>query len=261
MKINQQKEKTMQNHDNIKIILCRTWDPGNIGSSLRAMKNFDFKNVVAVNQINFDEEKSSKMAAGAKDHHQYLRNSDNLKEEIKDCQVVYAFTARKRRHIKIITPHIMSEEILLLPENTKIALIYGNETNGLNNEEVAVADKLVMIPTSENYSSLNLASAILVSLYEIYKNKVRKIVSNENPNNLKQTIMNPYPKEPIISKEEKEKLHDFVSNIICTKIINQKKHTKQFSENIKYFFNRMFLNKKEMNFIKTIFKVIEKKIK
>ena len=101
----------------------------------------------------------------------------------------------------------------------------------------------------------------MVSLYEIAKNKVREVVPSKDKNDFKQSIMNPYPKEPIISKEEKEELHNFVSDIICNKVINQKKHAKQFSENVKYLFNRMFLNKKEMNFIKTIFFFIDKKIK
>ena len=61
--------------ENIKIILSRTWSPGNIGSILRSMKNFDFTEIVAVDQINFDKDEMMTMAAGAKDHVKYLQNS------------------------------------------------------------------------------------------------------------------------------------------------------------------------------------------
>lgn len=249
----------MKEHNNIKIVLTRTWDPGNIGSVLRAMKNFDFTNITAVNQVNFDEEKLLKMAAGAKDQVKYLKQSKNLKEEVKDSQIVYAFTARKRKHLKIITPAMMAEEIFLLPEETKVSLLFGNETNGLNNEEIDLADRLVMIPTSENYSSLNLASAVLVALYEIAQNKL-KVLADECKTE-KPKILNPYPKEPVISISEKNDLYESVSSVIAQKLLQKKIHEKQFKENIKYLFNRMFLNKKEARFIKTIFKLIEKRIK
>jgi len=234
--------------DDIKVILTRTYDPGNVGSVLRAMKNFDFTNIVSVNQINFDLEETLKMSAGAKDHYEHLRTSVNLKEETGKCNIVYAFTARKRKFYDIIKPEKMAEEIAALSDGTKVGLLFGNETNGLNNDETDLADKIVMIPTSPNYSSLNLASAVMISLYETHK----YLLSSRK---------NEMQYEKSIPLKLKEQLYQSVEDIIVKDIIPTTKHAKQFKNNIRFIFKKMHLNEKEAGFILKMFKIIKRKIK
>ena len=236
----------MKNKDNIKIVLCRTWSPGNIGSVLRAMKNFDFTNVVAVNQINENNDEILTMAAGAKDHIKYLKKSSNLKEAIKDCNIVYAFTNRQRKFFKTLSPSQMASEINNLAPNQKVALLFGNETNGLNSKEVDFADKIVVIPTSENYPSLNLATAVMISLYEIHNSLLR-----DNKTKVAKKI---------VTLEEKISLFEVISDVICNKVIDKIHHKKQFEENVKFLLKKMALNNKETRFIKSLFKLIERKL-
>ncbi|PID28068.1 MAG: hypothetical protein CR982_04760 [Candidatus Cloacimonadota bacterium] len=236
----------MKKKENIKIALVRTWSPGNIGSVARAAKNFGFKNLVAVNQINFNIDESRTMAAGAKDHMEYFRNSNSLYEEVKSSNVVYAFSNRKRKHYKVLSPEQMAKEIASLPEESKVTILFGNETNGLNNDELDLADKLVTIPTDPNYPSLNLSMATMLSLYEIHKH-IETVSTTKD--------------DSYIDSEEKRIAKDQIAEIIAEKVLEKDIHKKQVLDNINMLFKRMMLNKKEINFIRTIFKIIEKKLK
>ncbi|MBU4486688.1 MAG: RNA methyltransferase [Candidatus Delongbacteria bacterium] len=231
--------------ENLKIILCRIWSPGNVGSILRTMKNFGFNDIVSVNQMNFSDEEILTMCAGAKDHIRHLRYSEDLKSEVSDCNVVYAFTARKRRFYKVITPEEMVNEISELPENTKVGLMFGNETNGLINEETDLTDKLVVIPTEKEYSSLNIAGAVMLALYEISKRKQSESEQNEE----------------LIDVAGKEELFSLIDKVIQNKLMEKSDNKLQIRENVRHIFRRMKLNKKEAGFVRSIFEIINRKIK
>jgi len=233
--------------DRIKIMLTRIWAPGNVGSILRAMKNFDFTNIVSINQMNIDKDETLTMCAGAKDHISYLRHSDDFDKECDECNVVYAFTARRRKFYKIITPETMALEISQLPESSMVGLLFGNETNGITNEEADKCDKLVMIPTSDKYSSLNVASAAMIALYEISK-KLSNLKVDAN-------------KEELINITDKERLFKVIEQVVSNKLMDKSSNKNQIYENVRHIFRRMNLNKKEAGFVRSIFEIIDQKIK
>ena len=230
--------------ENVRIILCRIWSPGNVGSILRAMKNFGFTDIVSVNQMNFSEEETLTMCAGAKDHFKYLRFSDDLKKEVADLACVYAFTARKRRHFRTLDPSEMASEISELPDNAKIGIMFGNETNGLTNEEADLCDKTVVIPTEKDYSSLNVASAAMIALYEISKTGKTIESSDVEMTNI----------------AEKEKIFSVIERVVATKVMKRSDNQIQIKENVRHIFRRLKLNKKEAGFIRSIFEIIDRKI-
>ena len=232
--------------EQIKIMLTRIWAPGNVGSILRAMKNFDFTNIVSIDQMNIDAEETLTMCAGAKDHISHLRYSDDFDKECDECNVIYAFTARRRKHYKVITPEKMAIEISKLPNTAKVGILFGNETNGITNEEADKCDKLVMIPTSKKYSSLNVASAAMIALYEISKKlSVLKIDAN---------------KEDLININEKEQLFKVIERVVSGKLMEKSSNKQQIYDNVRHVFRRMSLNKKEAGFVRSIFEIIDNKI-
>ncbi len=238
----------LMNKENVRIILSRIWSPGNVGSILRAMKNFGFTDLVSVNQMNHSEEEILTMCAGAKDHFRYLRYGQDLKREVSDLSAVYAFTARKRRFYKVVSPEEMAEEIAALPKTAKVGLMFGNETNGLQNEETDLCDKLVIIPTDEEYSSLNIASAVMIALYEISKIKYRGIVQYQTETEM-------------IDLSEKEKMFETLDRVIQGKVMVTSDNKDQIRENLRHIFRRLKLNRKEAGFIRSIFEIIDRKIK
>lgn len=99
----------------------------------------------------------------------FLELSDAVREET----MVYGLTARSRHFaLPILTPRQAAEEIIKSPQRT--ALVFGSENGGLLNEEINFCHKIITIETGENYSSLNLAHAVTICLYEL-----RVILSNQ----------------------------------------------------------------------------------
>ncbi|MBN1969136.1 MAG: TrmJ/YjtD family RNA methyltransferase [Candidatus Delongbacteria bacterium] len=235
----------MKNRDNIHITLVRTWSPGNVGSVARAAKNFGFNSIRCVQQINFSDDEMFTMAAGAKDHTEKIVYFDDLSDAVKDSNIVYAFTNRQRKFHKMITPAELAKEISELPDNTQVSLLFGNETNGLSNEEIDFADTIVTIPTSADYSSLNLSMAVLITLYELFKELA---------------VFETGYKADLIDNEEKRIAREQIAKIITEKIMEKDLHTEQVEENVKLLFKRMMLTKKEIGFIRSIFRLAERKI-
>ena len=76
---------------------------------------------------------------------------------------------RERREIPLLTPEALVEELIPLSEKSTIALVFGSEREGLTNEEFSLCHLYVKIPSSESFPSLNLAQAIMVICYELFK--------------------------------------------------------------------------------------------
>ena len=155
--------------NHIRIVLVRTSHPGNIGAAARAMKNMDLHDLHLVSPKQYPHHEASSRASGADDLLAKAAIHDTLEEALADCSLVYATSARSRT--LNWSPKIAEEackEIVALP-NKKIAIVFGNERTGLTNEELNLAHHRVCIPTSEVYSSLNLAQAVQVICYEPFK--------------------------------------------------------------------------------------------
>jgi len=237
----------MQSKSHIKIILSRTWSPGNVGSVVRAMKNFGFTDLTCVNQININPAETAVMAAGAEDKIPDICYSDSLPEQTAQAHIVYAFSGRERKHYTSLTPREMAAEIVDLPESCNIVLLFGNETNGLNNEELDFADKIVTIPAEDDYPSLNLAQAVMIALYE-----------------LQSAFLNSQDKAPVdssalLNHHDKEFL---MTEIIQSAqlIINKEVNNKQIAENIRHFFKKSKTTAKESRFIHSLFRLILRRL-
>ena len=160
--------------DNIRIILVRTSHPGNIGATARAMKNMDLHNLHLVCPLQFPHHDASARASGADDLLAHATVHNTLEEALADCSLVYATTARSRTlNFQPKLPEEACKEIISQPDK-KIAIVFGNERTGLTNEEMNLAHHRLCIPTSKVYSSLNLAQAVQVICYELFKQKLHQ---------------------------------------------------------------------------------------
>ncbi|MEC8560984.1 MAG: RNA methyltransferase [Pseudomonadota bacterium] len=159
--------------DLLKIVLSRPSHPGNIGSTARAIKVMGFNNLALVKPKLFPHREADALASGATDILKsaavFLELSDAVREET----MVYGLTARPRHFaLPILTPRQAAEEMIKNPQKT--ALIFGSENGGLLNEEINFCHKIITIETGDDYSSLNLAHAVTICLYEL-----RVILSNQ----------------------------------------------------------------------------------
>lgn len=156
--------------NNVRVVLVRTYHPGNIGSAARAMKTMGLTNLVLVNPLDFPSAEATKMAASADDVIKNATICDSVYEAVKDCSMVIASTARSRAYdLPELSPEESAKQLLLSAKNKKVALIFGPERMGLSNEDLQFAKYRVTIPTSPEYSSLNLAAAVQTLSYEVFK--------------------------------------------------------------------------------------------
>ena len=84
------------NLDNVRIVLVRTFHPGNIGSAARSMKTMGLTDLCLVAPKDFPSEEANKMAAGAQDMIESVSIVDTLGEALQDCTTIIASTARPR---------------------------------------------------------------------------------------------------------------------------------------------------------------------
>jgi tRNA (cytidine32/uridine32-2'-O)-methyltransferase len=153
---------------NIRIVLVNTTHPGNIGGAARAMKNMGLSRLYLVAPKEFPSEKATWRSAGATDVLDDAVVVDSLDEAIAGCKLVVGTSARERRiPWPLLDPRQCGESIWSEANHHEVALVFGREDRGLTNEELHKCNYHVHIPANEEYSSLNLATAVQVICYEI----------------------------------------------------------------------------------------------
>jgi len=152
----------------IRVVLHRPSHPGNIGAAARAMKTMGLSRLVLVEPRRFPDREADALAVNAVDVLARVRVCGSLKEALEGAVVAFAFSARGRdlSHAPQDVRAAASEAIALA-DTSEVALVFGNETAGLANEDVLLCNRLATIPTVSDFSSLNLAAAVQVAAYEI----------------------------------------------------------------------------------------------
>lgn len=158
----------MQLH-NIKIVMVETTHPGNIGAAARAMKNMGLSRLALVNPQCVLDGNAYARASGADDVLNDLVKTDSLTAAVSDCALVIGTSARTRTLVwPGLTPNSLAAKLVDIPDDEKVAIVFGREHSGLTNEELQHCHYSVTIPTNPDFSSLNVASSIQVISYEIY---------------------------------------------------------------------------------------------
>jgi tRNA (cytidine32/uridine32-2'-O)-methyltransferase len=156
--------------ENIKIVMVETTHPGNIGAAARAMKNMQLSQLTLVNPKCPIGEIAYSRGSGA---NAILDNSQKvatLPEAVADCSLVVGTSARLRSLAwPELTPETLAQKVASIGGDGKAAIVFGREHAGLTNEELKYCHYTVTIPTNPDFSSLNVASAVQVISYEIYK--------------------------------------------------------------------------------------------
>ncbi len=152
--------------DALRMVLVRPTHPGNIGGVARAMKTMNLERLYLVDPKRFPDEEAHRRAAGADDVLTDCRITASLADAVADCRLVIGTTARRRT---LSWPSLTPEDAAarLVAEAGAVALVFGPEHSGLSNQDLALCQYTVSIPTNAAYSSLNLACAVQIMAYEI----------------------------------------------------------------------------------------------
>ncbi len=154
---------------NIHVVLVETSHPGNIGATARAMKNMGLSQLRLVKPKQFPSGEASARASGAADLLHKATVYDSLPEALAPMAMVVGASARQRKDRQnMLTPPKAAERLWHLAQRQPVAIVFGREDSGLTNEELDQCHYLSHIPTSADYSSLNLAQAVQIYAYEIF---------------------------------------------------------------------------------------------
>jgi tRNA/rRNA methyltransferase len=154
--------------DRIRVILSHPSHPGNIGAAARAMKTMGLSRLYLVNPKSFPDPQALAMATGADDVLAAATVCGSLAEALAGTISATALTGRRRELATEPTwARQAASELVAAAASGDVALVFGNETAGLSNEEVALCKHWALIPTSPDYKSLNLAQAVQILCYEL----------------------------------------------------------------------------------------------
>lgn len=152
----------------IAVVLYEPQDPVNIAATVRAMKNMGVATLRLVRPVRYDPVRLEGIAHDTWDLINTIETYDDFDTAVADCVRLVGFTARRRKaKWKVIDPKTMAEEALGYVSEGRVAIVFGREDSGLPNEILDRLHAAVNIPTT-NHSSLNLAQAVLIALYELH---------------------------------------------------------------------------------------------
>jgi len=158
----------------VRVVMVSTSHPGNIGSAARAMKTMGLSDLVLVSPRQADaacDAQAVALASGANDVLESARVVSTIGEALADVHLALAFTARRRElshglhGLRAAAACAINE--LSAGSSRNVALVFGNETFGLSNEEVDRCQMIAMIPANPAYTSLNVSQAIQLAAYEM----------------------------------------------------------------------------------------------
>lgn len=158
----------MQSAEGPAIILVEPQLGENVGTAARAMANFGLIDLRLVNpREGWPNEKARAAASGADHVIDRARVFVSVEAAIADLGFVFATTARHRELSKDVAgPRQAAARLFEFGRTSPVGVLFGRERSGLTNDEVTLADEILTLPVNPEFSSLNIAQAVLVVAYE-----------------------------------------------------------------------------------------------
>ena len=232
---------------NIFFILNKPQLSENIGACARAMKNFNFSNLVVVDpKPSFPNDKIFATSVGAKDIIKNAKVYKKFEESLSNFDYLIATSSRFRnKNIK----HINLNDLKKIDFRKKIGFIFGSEASGLSNYEISYANCTISIPSNEKFRSLNLSHSLILvcqSLFGLINKKKFK-----------------YNKSSKIKEGSKKQIQVMMDQ--CIKKLDKinfftpKEKKYIMLENLRNIFYRMELSEKEIRILSSVFASLSKK--
>lgn len=236
------------NLENIDIVMVGTTHPGNIGAAARAMHNMCISNLVLVNPQCPIGEIAYARASGANVILDSLRKAGSLQEAVQHCILVVATSARDRSlPWPELSPGLVAKKIAELNGQSRVALVFGREHSGLTNEELQICHYTVNIPTNPDFSSLNVASAIQVMCYEIFKT-----VGNQ-PETRQTEIQ-----ECAVTSQQLEGFFRHLEQVMITTEFLDRENPGLLMQRLRRLYHRLEMSKNEVDILRGILSSVEK---
>jgi tRNA (cytidine32/uridine32-2'-O)-methyltransferase len=228
----------------IRVVLVNPSHPGNIGAVARSMKNMGLTELCLVNPKNFPNHEASERASGAADILVNAKVFENTADAVKNCTYILATSSRERTlPWPKATPEQAADILHERVNEGECAILFGAERTGLVNEDLQLADKHLIIPANPEYTSLNLAQAVQIVSYEIWK---KFTFSEENNLSLNTTLK--------ASKQEFEGMISHFEEVLTALDIWDPSHPKKLMPKIRRLLTKAECETDEINILRGLLK-------
>jgi len=166
----------------VHFILVGTTHSGNIGAAARAMKTMGFESLRLVDPCPYKTSEAFARASGADGLVRDALSYSTLSDAIADCSLVFGTSARLRSLTWAgVDAREAAVTVAACPAGSNVAVVFGRERSGLTNSELDLCTHQLQIPTSEDFASLNLGSAVQVVAYELRMAHLGLVDGTEQP--------------------------------------------------------------------------------
>lgn len=208
-----------------------------------------------VQPVNFPSSISVDRAVSAVDILESARVVGTLQEAISDCGLVIGTSARSRRiPWPMLSPEQCAHKALNEQKLNKVAIVFGREDSGLNNEELQLCHFHVQIPADAEYSSLNLAAAVMVLCYEL-----RKAALAEEGTTTK--AEDEFWDQEKATVEQVEHFYEHLERTLIAIDFHDPQNPRQLMQRMRRLFSRIRIDVMEMNILRGILTHIEYNLK
>jgi tRNA/rRNA methyltransferase len=229
--------------DHVTIVLNRPRRPENVGAAARAACNMGIGRLAVVAPENCDMQRVTALAThAALTVVEKMSCHDTLPEALAPFNFVVGTTARKGGERQIlVSPAQMADRLVAVSQENQVALLFGPEDRGLTNEEIRLCHMLVNIPTAD-FSSLNLAQAVMVLCYELFKTGLDA----------------PRTATPrLATRTELDLMYEQMKDILVRINYIQPQNPDYWMNKLRHFFNRIQLRAGEVSIIRGIGRQID----
>ncbi|MCU7939187.1 MAG: tRNA (cytosine(32)/uridine(32)-2'-O)-methyltransferase TrmJ [gamma proteobacterium symbiont of Bathyaustriella thionipta] len=234
--------------NNIRIVLINTQFPGNIGAVARAMKNMGLSRLYLVNPGCQLDKEAFIRATSATNILENVIIADTLSEVISDCHLVVGTSTRDRgMSLPLLTARESGEQIAIEAANAQVAVVFGQESCGMQSEDLQQCNFHGYIPANPEYSSLNLGAAVQTFCYEIFQASEAKSAQPKD-----YTYQYPETRDMEYFYQHLEKVLMDIDFIIP-------QHPGQMMQRLRRLFNRARPDEKELNILRGVLSAMEKK--
>ena len=238
------------NLSDIRIILVGTTHPGNIGSTARAMKTMGLAHLYLVAPKSFPDSAATALAVGADDLLEQAVVVPSLDEALKGCQLIFASSARRRDlAIPCVTPAGCAELVAKRGTGVQVAILFGPERTGLTNEDLLRCHYHVQIPTNPEFSSLNLAQAVQIIVYEL---RIKSLNSE---------AVVQISKDSLATAEEVERFYIHLVEVLEAIQFLKPKNPNRVQQRLRRLFGRVALETMEVNILRGILTQMQRALK
>ena len=239
--------------------MINTSHAGNIGAAARGMKVMGLKNLHLVGPTNYPSAEATARASGADDVLFDAEVHDTLDQAIAPCTLVFGTSARNRgMDIPVVDLVEAVETMVDAAQSQKVALLFGKERYGMTNEEMQRCHYLVKFPANPEYSSLNLGAAVQVAAYEIRKQCIEQAVKHSTVLDSGSGELNDVP---FADAAKMESFYKHLFQIMNEVNFMHGQNTGSLTEKLKMMFNRLRVEKHEMDILRGFLSAVGKHIK